>query len=668
MLASSKAAARWNLPLLLSAISVLSVAALGASTVVDASRAVTSTLQVLLLLSFTCLAIIDFPAAVAIVLTELVVGGAGGRWTTFPASVSGRTVLDAIVLLRALTLLVGIRKTAVPPLLGRYGLHALIVALVVGGLGLLLGVINGHPVGDAFADGNGVLFLAFIVTFVAILRESGGRWLRDWLFRACALNAVLTTAFFAASLLGIVTLPRLRDILLGELDMGGVIGVMPNGAHRIFLGSGLYLQVGLAILTPRVVRTDRRVRDLLIYGCLLIALVATYTRGLWLGGVIAVSVVLVLAATARRALIFLATVSAIVALTNTVAAAVTDFSLLGYVSERAKTIAASGDTLQRSVRAGSFEESGAWKLVDRPPKTLVKAQRTTTVKRDGVFSQLLTNTAADEDDYAYQEVIGERETLYEVSAWALLRGLRAPATAGRALLAWDGANGRVYTARARRRERTWTNLSVRFRTGVQAGVIEIRLYAPRGTVYWDDVRLRRLAEDPHRLTPGAPAPARTVGYALPGERSSTDVAGEVSNEIRVEQARILARQISARPVLGHGFGAIAKDYPFGTSYRYELSYLDLLFKTGIVGFILFLSFYVRLLVDSIRARFAQLSIPVPREEAAVPLAIIVSVLLTGASNPYILAAFGVVPVLACIGWLDPIGGSRTEESVTVTRS
>jgi len=137
-------------------------------------------------------------------------------------------------------------------------------------------------------------------------------------------------------------------------------------------------------------------------------------------------------------------------------------------------------------------------------------------------------------------------------------------------------------------------------------------------------------------------------------RTSDDVAGDVSNTIRVEQFHVLRRHIRARPVLGSGFGAVAADYPYGSSYAYELSYLHLLFKTGVVGLLLFLSFPLRLAWDALRGLLGSLTLPtgVAPREASVVLAIVGSVLLVGATNPFLFAAFGLCPIVMMIAWLD----------------
>jgi len=137
-----------------------------------------------------------------------------------------------------------------------------------------------------------------------------------------------------------------------------------------------------------------------------------------------------------------------------------------------------------------------------------------------------------------------------------------------------------------------------------------------------------------------------------GDATSRDVEGEISNAYRVRQAKSLFRHIRKHPVFGSGFGAIASDV--STGYRYELSYLDIFFKAGIVGLLLFLSFPLRLIWDALRLRFGKADkFPgrVPRSGAIV-VAIVVGVLLAGATNPYLFAAFGLFPILATVAWLE----------------
>jgi hypothetical protein len=134
--------------------------------------------------------------------------------------------------------------------------------------------------------------------------------------------------------------------------------------------------------------------------------------------------------------------------------------------------------------------------------------------------------------------------------------------------------------------------------------------------------------------------------------------------LSMEQARVLLGHIRERPIFGYGFGTIAEDYSYRRTYTYELAYLDLLYKTGVVGTALFLSYPLRLLADGVRGRVGRLRLPtgVPQAEVSIPASIIVSILITGATNPYFLGAYGLMPILATIAWLDPLGGAETRDN------
>jgi hypothetical protein len=199
-----------------------------------------------------------------------------------------------------------------------------------------------------------------------------------------------------------------------------------------------------------------------------------------------------------------------------------------------------------------------------------------------------------------------------------------------------------------------------------AAEIQIRLYAPLGRVYWDDAKVvlgpRGVDHKKPIKTkkPTAVAPIQTIGPTNINTESG-DVSGELSNGYRVEEAKSLLRHARRHPLFGSGFGAIATDFAKG-GYRYELSYLDLLYKAGIVGLLLFLSFPLRLIWDALRLRFGRAE--KTREKAlvsgSVTVAIVASVLLVGATNPYLFAAFGLFPILAAVAWLEPAPEAATE--------
>lgn len=488
------------LPAILTTVSVASIVLLGVLRVLDGPPIAHAVLQVVLVAAFSALAFVDYRAAVAIVLLEIACLGASGLWTAFPGGLSGRQVLHAIVLVRALAMLLADWRAGRGIRLGRYGWHALALAVILPVIWMPLGLLNGNAPGDVFGDGNAHLFLAFILVVVALLSRGMGPWLRRWLLIACAANAVVTGLMIAITITNLVPLyDGLRPIVVLDLVMGGSVGYMPNGAYRLYLGSGLYLQVGIALTIWQLLQRPRNPWLWALYALFLVDVTATYTRGFWLGTALAAGTVLVLGARSirRPAAIVAGTIVLFVAASGI--GALMNFSLPSYILERTSSSLALGN--------------------DEP-------------------------------------------------------GPSDPA---------QGGNG----------------------------------------------------------------------------NGGEDVAGQMSSAIRVTQARVLTRHILESPIIGHGFGTIAKDYPYEQIYSYELAYLDLTYKTGVVGLVLFLSFPLRLLYDAVRIRFGTGRAPRPaagtsRHEMAVVVAVVGSVLLTSATNPYLLAAFGLVPILVSVAWLEPL--------------
>jgi hypothetical protein len=258
------------------------------------------------------------------------------------------------------------------------------------------------------------------------------------------------------------------------------------------------------------------------------------------------------------------------------------------------------------------------------------------------------------------------ETTYAVSAWVNAHPVRHPAAAGRGLLVWDAPDGRLYTVPLTQRTNGWKRLSFTFPTRAHAGDIQIRLYAPQGRVLWDDVQLaaRGRAAASSRATGGnvqvssVPQATATQMMAIQSTAGGEgDVAGEASNAYKAAEARALWGYIKQRPVYGYGFGKVASD--FATGYSYELSYLDLLLKAGLIGLLLYLSFPLRLIVDAVRLRWSTARMaPGPARRArrigapGVVVGVVAGILLAGATNPYLFAAFGLVSILVMVAWLE----------------
>jgi hypothetical protein len=617
--------------------------------------------------SFVALALIDFRASVAVTIFELVLGGAGGHWID-QGQLTGRIFLITVVTLRAAWLTVADWRRGRRPVLGRYGAHALTIAILVPAIWMPLGLANGNLRSNVVADGNGFFFFAFVLVVVTLLRRGDGAWLQRVFFAACAASGAAYFLLIVATTSGLVGLDTVTEWLTVRLNMGGVIGYMPNGQYRLFTAGSLFLVVGLALTAQQLLARPRSPLLWLLAGVLSVDLVATYTRGLWIAAFVAVALVLVLETRSVRELGLAVAIPAAVGGLALVVAPLAGFSLYGYVANRAATVtAASHNRYLARVANPSFEaSSGAWQVIRAGS---LRVLRTASAAHTGSHSLEMSNSAADEDAYAFQNLSVKPKTTYSVSAWVNARAFRQPAAAERGLLVWDAQDGLLYTVPLTSRTNGWKRLSFTFPTKADAQDAQLRLYAPEGRVLWDDIQ----------LVPGGPATAsaRAAGSGVlvntvPTSRASqtmalqstasgqADAAGEASNSYRIAEAKSLLRYIRRRPIYGWGFGSVASD--FSTSYSYELSYLDLLFKAGILGLLLYLSFPVRLIVDALRLRGRRAHSM--HDDArgigspGVVVGVLVGILLAGGTNPYLFAAFGLVSFFVMAAWL--------EEARTVT--
>lgn len=512
----------WRPALGLFAVSLAAILALAGLRVAGQAGPAVGLVQVVFLAATIALAVVDLRLAVGLAILELVCGGAGGQWTQFPGGASGRIVLVTIVVIAAAGRIADSWRRTARLDLGRYGPHALGLAVVMAGAWMALGLFNHNNPRDVFADGNGQLFLAFALPLGVLIRDGHGAWLRRWVLVACAANALLTGFFILVSLTNVVPAwPTLNDILLTRLAYGGNVGYIPNVAFILALGSGIYLQVGLALVTRELLVAPRRAWPWALAAVLAVDVIASYSRGFWVGSVMAIGIVLVLGApSVSRVGVVVGGLCGLL-LAGTLVLGAFGYSLPAYLLHRSESILVAGAPPPTPLPPPST-----------PPATV------------------------------------------------------PPATAGPAT-------------------------------------------APPA--------------------PTPPPPALVEGAAV------EETAGALSNAIRAVQADILVGHIREQPIIGHGWGTIAPDYPYGSIFSYELAYLDLLYKTGLIGAALFLSFPLRLLLDAVRGRLRRRRLPddLDPRETAVPIAILVAVLVTGATNPYILATLGLFPILACIAWLEP---------------
>ena len=639
------------------ALTLLKAAGVDSGIAVDALRA-------LFAVAFVILTLVDFRASVGIAIFELVLGGTGGRWTDYGGGLTGRIFMDAVVTVRALWLTMVDWRRGRSPLLGRYGAHALAIAILIPAIWIPLGLLDGNGRHNAVSDGNGFLFFAFVLVIVTLLRAGDGGWFRNLFFVACAANGVAYFVLVVVTASHAISLNSASEWLSVRLQMGGVIGYMPNGDFRLFTGGSLFVQVGLVLTAQRLLVRPRDLRLWLLGTILTVDLIATYTRGLWLSALVSVLLLLALEVRSARQL---GLALGIPAAAGALALAITPvwgFSLSSYVFDRAATITDTGSARYGTLVANpSFEASlRGWRTGGAPS---VHAERAASAAHGGTHSLQLTNSKADQDAYAFQNLAVKPKTDYSMSAWVDARELRQPAVGGRGLLIWDAQDGLLYTLPLTAPTDGWKHLSFTFPTRKHAKDIQIRLYAPEGRILWDSVRLNSrghasagtLAGGGNVQISSVPQSSATQAMALNSWGSGGDAAGAASNAYKVAEAKALWGYIKKRPIYGYGFGKVASD--FSTGYSYELSYLDLLLKAGLIGLLLYLSFPLRLIYDALRLRFA----PALPESAGgigatgVVVGVVGGILIAGATNPYLFAAFGLVSILAMVAWLE-VGGGR----------
>jgi hypothetical protein len=506
-------------------------------------------LQLALLGLFCALAALDFRVAAALAIFELVLGGAGGRWTVLPGGISGRNVFDAVVVLAAVAS--AAQRERVRTLIrNSYLWHALALAAIFGGVWFTLGFINGHTPKYVVQDGNGLLFFGFMVVIVVLASEVGSDWIRRVLLAACILNAVIIAALDLAVATHVIALRPTLDEILIRLQMGGVSGVLPDGSFRLSPASALYLQVGLAIVTAALLRRPRRVGLWAVFALLWIGVVMSYTRGYWVGALVAVVLALAFGTSRWRSLGAVVAGTLALAIVAVSSLALLGFSLRAYVVDRAlgtvrqgssaaaashapsrlskgKSLSAAASAQDNSPNLllnGSFERGVAgWYSV---PGTSVAASAFRT--HGGRASARLSHESGPDSNLGYS-LLTLPPVRVTVSAWAYVPRLsrQTSITLNREL--FDNATGAVGAPINMREAKRWQRVAFSFRPSrtdlLGALVFRAASQPPPGFNIWvDDVRVvAPLIRDGsfERGTRGwTPAPsaaiARTTGTAHSG--------------------------------------------------------------------------------------------------------------------------------------------------------
>ena len=123
-----------------------------------------------------------------------------------------------------------------------------------------------------------------------------------------------------------------------------------------------------------------------------------------------------------------------------------------------------------------------------------------------------------------------------------------------------------------------------------------------------------------------------------------DFENDESNKVRAIQLRFLVDRIKAKPVLGWGFGAHIDEYPQYmednnlqpvSSSSFELYYVELLFKTGVVGIVIFFGYLIFNFIKLLNLLFRK-TLEKKDEQVLVGWTIgTMSILVSSITNPYI---------------------------------
>ena len=105
----------------------------------------------------------------------------------------------------------------------------------------------------------------------------------------------------------------------------------------------------------------------------------------------------------------------------------------------------------------------------------------------------VVNTTSTEDSYYSQNISGLKGGIYEIEAWVNCTAFTSGAVNNRCLFGYDtGANTNSGFTTLTATTSGW--VKHRALVPVSGGTLSIRLYAPNGTVYYDDVKARLITE------------------------------------------------------------------------------------------------------------------------------------------------------------------------------
>lgn len=247
-----------------------------------------SPLSVVAALVFFALAWRRLDLALYVFIAELVLGGAGGRWLSLFGPLSIRIIFFAILILVWLYKIWRQEINFTPLVRSKFVKPLIILCLFFPIFWGTIGWIYNWPTRYIFGDANGFLFYSLFFILITVLPSYPKlkNVARVYLCSIVVASFVLTVLYFLAAT-EVINIWFLKQFFLGRMFYGGKIGIMPDGAYRLFTGNGVFIAIGLLGLASLVLlgKLKPKWRDITLFSILFVhlAVVASYTRGFWVG-------------------------------------------------------------------------------------------------------------------------------------------------------------------------------------------------------------------------------------------------------------------------------------------------------------------------------------------------------------------------------------------------
>lgn len=156
--------------------------------------------------------------------------------------------------------------------------------------------------------------------------------------------------------------------------------------------------------------------------------------------------------------------------------------------------------------------------------------RTNDLSKFGLYSLRVTNSAANEEDFIVASFTPSINTVYNVSAWANVINFEAAAANKRGLYVYDATAASGKGTSIVGTSNGWERHIVRIATGGTVSTVQVRLYAPKGTVYWDGIQVETgEVATPFVYTDGATATRSAGNISIINDINYGQILNEVNS-------------------------------------------------------------------------------------------------------------------------------------------